>query len=76
MRRLLWATCFLTVAAPSSLLAENWPHWRGPTRNSISTETGLPVSWSAKCLDEDKPATPESAQASPSSQEAPPQGDR
>ena len=55
MRRLLLATCFLALAAPSSLLAEDWPHWRGPTRNSVSNETGLPVSWSATCLDEDKP---------------------
>jgi outer membrane protein assembly factor BamB len=26
--------------------AENWPAWRGPTANSISAETGLPVKWS------------------------------
>jgi outer membrane protein assembly factor BamB len=27
------------------LPAENWPAWRGPTHNSVSTETGLPVKW-------------------------------
>jgi outer membrane protein assembly factor BamB len=39
----------LTVAlfATTSLHAENWPHWRGPTYDGISTETGLPTSWSA-----------------------------
>ena len=26
-------------------LAENWPSWRGPRGNGISTEVGLPVSW-------------------------------
>ncbi|HXW08661.1 MAG TPA: PQQ-binding-like beta-propeller repeat protein [Vicinamibacterales bacterium] len=32
-------------------LAEHWPHWRGPDRNGVSSETGLPVSWSAECAD-------------------------
>ena len=27
--------------------AENWPAWRGPAMNGISSETGLPVKWSA-----------------------------
>jgi outer membrane protein assembly factor BamB len=26
-------------------LAENWPQWRGPTLNGISTEKDLPVHW-------------------------------
>lgn len=25
--------------------AENWPYWRGPTRNGVSSETSLPVTW-------------------------------
>jgi outer membrane protein assembly factor BamB len=25
--------------------AENWPQWRGPARNGISTEKNLPVKW-------------------------------
>lgn len=38
----------LTLAlASSTLLAENWPFWRGPSRQGISTETGLPLHWSA-----------------------------
>ncbi len=28
-------------------VAGNWPHWRGPHLNSISGETGLPMTWSA-----------------------------
>jgi outer membrane protein assembly factor BamB len=38
---LLIAAC----AAPSAR-GENWPQWRGPNRDGISGETGLPVSWS------------------------------
>lgn len=25
---------------------ENWPEWRGPQRNAVSSESGLPVTWS------------------------------
>ena len=35
-------TC-LAAAAPCT--AENWPTWRGPTHNGISTETGIPTEW-------------------------------
>jgi outer membrane protein assembly factor BamB len=38
----------LTVAAVSfvSASAENWPQFRGPTGQGITTETSLPLSWS------------------------------
>ena len=26
--------------------AENWPHWRGPDGNGVSSEKNLPVEWS------------------------------
>ena len=29
-----------------SLSAENWPSWRGPSRNGISSEKNLPIKWS------------------------------
>jgi outer membrane protein assembly factor BamB len=32
-----------TAAAPS---AENWPQWRGPSLNGLSTEKNLPMRWS------------------------------
>src|SRR5688500_8895528 len=38
---LVMAACAMTVAA------EDWPHWRGPSRNGVSTEKGLPVRWTA-----------------------------
>jgi outer membrane protein assembly factor BamB len=40
---------FLAEVSPKPLAAkaeENWPQWRGPARNGISTETNLPVKWS------------------------------
>lgn len=30
---------------PATALAEDWPHWRGPTHDGVSGETGLPVEW-------------------------------
>jgi outer membrane protein assembly factor BamB len=35
------------VGAIGCLQAENWPRFRGPTGQGISTETGLPLHWSA-----------------------------
>ena len=37
----------LLVAASVSALATDWPHWRGPSRNGISTETGWTDQWPA-----------------------------
>ena len=47
MRRLVWVVVVLAVIAGRGVLAENWPHWRGPSANGVSAETNLPVSWSA-----------------------------
>ncbi len=30
---------------PATVAAEDWPHWRGPTHDGVSAETGLPVEW-------------------------------
>ena len=30
----------LTLLASDALVAGDWPHWRGPSRNGVSTETG------------------------------------
>jgi outer membrane protein assembly factor BamB len=49
MRTALILTALLVVATSHTLVADNWPHWRGPSRNGSSTETGLPVSWGASC---------------------------
>src|SRR3990170_8813891 len=39
-------TLALLAAAAASLTADTWPHWRGPSMNGTSTETGLPIKWS------------------------------
>ncbi|MBN1816358.1 MAG: PQQ-binding-like beta-propeller repeat protein [Sedimentisphaerales bacterium] len=45
MRRLFCA--MLMVSLSCTVLAENWPCWRGPGRQGISSETNIPVQWSA-----------------------------
>ncbi len=47
MRKLLPLVCLSILAASTTLLANNWPHWRGPTHDGVSKETGLPIKWSA-----------------------------
>jgi outer membrane protein assembly factor BamB len=45
MRKHVVALAFLTSVG-ISLTAETWPHWRGPSRDGVSTEKGLPTTWS------------------------------
>jgi outer membrane protein assembly factor BamB len=37
----------LLLWAVAPVLAEDWPHWRGPSRNGISAETGWSDQWPA-----------------------------
>jgi outer membrane protein assembly factor BamB len=39
---------FFLILISTAALSANWPAWRGPMRNGVSTETNLPVSWSPK----------------------------
>src|SRR5918994_213887 len=39
----------LLGVANASVVAQNWPSWRGPNHDGISTETNLPDTWSATC---------------------------
>jgi len=41
------ALALLAAAAASPLRAEDWPNWRGPHHNGISTETGWLAQWPA-----------------------------
>ena len=43
--RFAW-TAMAAVALVTTVGADNWPHWRGPAMNGVSTEKGLPVKWS------------------------------
>ena len=36
----------LALLASNAALAADWPEWRGPTRDGVSTEKGLPDRWS------------------------------
>ena len=47
MRRHLLTVGLLTSLSVASLLADSWPQWRGPTLDGVSTEKGLPTTWSA-----------------------------
>lgn len=46
---LVWLACLfcLPLASVRPCTAEDWEQWRGRDGNAVSTETGLPVAWSA-----------------------------
>jgi outer membrane protein assembly factor BamB len=37
-----------TIVGTNTLVASDWPEWRGPTRDGRSAETNLPSQWSPK----------------------------
>ena len=55
----------LSVAFCATTLADNWPAWRGPTGNGLSTEKNLPTEWSPTKNVAWKLELPGSAGASP-----------
>src|SRR5512134_544253 len=66
MRYVLVFISLLTLLASDALVARDWPHWRGPSRDGVSTATRLPVSWGATCLSEaPTPAPPPAAAPAP-----------
>jgi outer membrane protein assembly factor BamB len=42
-----WALGILLLALATTARADNWPAWRGPTGQGHSTESNLPLNWSA-----------------------------
>ncbi len=44
--RICVAFAVFVSVLPSLAFAENWPQWRGPRGDSISTETGIATKWS------------------------------
>ena len=46
MRSLVASVALSTICALSAA-AGDWPEWRGPNRDGVSSETGLPSRWSA-----------------------------
>jgi len=51
--------------ASSLTRAENWPAWRGPTGQGLSTETSLPTEWSPSKNVKWKIALPDSGNSTP-----------
>ena len=45
VRQFTCAICFLTLF-PLGVYADNWPQWRGPQQNGVSSARNLPASWS------------------------------
>ena len=43
----LLAILFICITQAAKSHAENWPQWRGPSNDGISSETNLPTKWSA-----------------------------
>jgi outer membrane protein assembly factor BamB len=69
---LLLTLLALQGAAPAS--TTNWPHWRGPSADGTSRETGLPTAWGAKCLDAAGVQPASKPDPEPAPVAAPPQG--
>ncbi len=47
MRQLLLAGILMLVSSPA-VHADNWPQWRGPAMNGVSSEENLPLTWAAE----------------------------
>ncbi|MCC7338187.1 MAG: PQQ-binding-like beta-propeller repeat protein [Pirellulaceae bacterium] len=45
---MLSAFCLLLACFTSIVQADNWPQWRGPQRDGISTAISIPVEWSSE----------------------------
>ena len=44
-----WSTSLIALFVGSTaVLSANWPAWRGPTGDGVSTEKNLPVKWSPR----------------------------
>ena len=48
MRTRALLVTFILTTATAAVRAENWPQWRGPSLNGVSTEKNLPVEWTTE----------------------------
>jgi outer membrane protein assembly factor BamB len=55
----------LVLSLGVSAWAENWPAWRGPSANGVTSETNLPLEWSEAKNVKWKVALPERGNSSP-----------
>lgn len=42
----IWLSAFILPYVGGKVFGEDWAQWRGPMRNAVSSETGLPLQWS------------------------------
>ena len=42
-----WLSMSFVALVVATLSADNWPQWRGPQLNGVSSEKGLPLKWTA-----------------------------
>src|SRR5438874_2060144 len=63
MHRVAASLTLLICAA--SAHADNWPAWRGPRGDGVSTERNLPLTWSAATNVRWKVALPEAGNSTP-----------
>lgn len=48
MKRQSFFAIVIVIVSITFVHAENWPQWRGPSLNGISTEKNLPVKWTTE----------------------------
>ena len=65
MNQSLLRSTILILALAPSLIAGNWPAWRGPNQNGISTDKNLPTKWSTNDNVRWRVALPERGNSSP-----------
>jgi len=46
MKRVVGLGAGIVAVAVAALSADNWPQWRGPEKNGVSSEKGVPLKWS------------------------------
>jgi outer membrane protein assembly factor BamB len=46
--RTIWLTSTALVMVVTTMRADDWPHWRGPSASGVSSERSLPTTWSDK----------------------------
>ena len=46
-RRAVWF-CSIVILATTTAFGDNWPQWRGPSLNGVSSEKNLPLKWTVE----------------------------
>jgi len=73
MRKFVLIVALVTTVAGMDVLAQNWPFWRGPNHDGVSTEKNLPDTWSATCAGTADFAAPSPSVGGPSIDDESPQ---